>query len=142
MTIESTNLTDTSPDQLMTIKEQQMSTRIAIMEHEEKCDINIATTLHVLVGKWKLPLLYEMVGATRRFNELRRALPGISQKMLTQQLRELEDDGLVCRKVIPDIPPKVEYSLTTYGQTLGPLFDVMFEWGANHRAKQQNSPIK
>jgi DNA-binding HxlR family transcriptional regulator len=82
-------------------------------------------------------LLYEMVGETRRFNELRRALPGISQKMLTQQLYELEENGLVSRKVIPDIPPKVEYSLTTYGQTLGPLFDVMFEWGAIHRAKRK-----
>jgi DNA-binding HxlR family transcriptional regulator len=98
---------DSSPDQLMTIKEQQMSTRKAIMEHEEECDINIAITLRVLVGKWKLPLLYEMVGETRRFNELRRALQGISQKMLTQQLRELEEDGLVYRKVIPDTPPKV-----------------------------------
>jgi DNA-binding HxlR family transcriptional regulator len=59
--------------------------------------------------------------------------------MLTQQLRELEEDGLVYRNVIPDIPPKVEYSLTVYGQTLGPMFDIMFVWGSNHRQRLEQS---
>ncbi|MFB5676792.1 winged helix-turn-helix transcriptional regulator [Paenibacillus terreus] len=107
--------------------------------HIEDCDISIGEAIRVLSGKWKLSLLHELGGQTRRFNELRRALPDISQKMLTQQLRELEEEGLVKRNVIPDNPPKVEYSLSAYGQTLRPLFAVMLDWGANHRSRKAQS---
>lgn len=117
----------------------EMEEHLRSAEEDEECDINIGETIRVLGGKWKLPLLYELVGRTLRFNELRRALPGISQKMLTQQLRELEEDGLITRNVIPDTPPKVEYSFSTYGMTLGPMFDVMFDWGANHRKRKAQS---
>ncbi|MBW7452470.1 winged helix-turn-helix transcriptional regulator [Paenibacillus sepulcri] len=139
MTKENPKLNDIWPDQITTTEEQQLRNGEVNTEHEEECDINIEATLRVLSGKWKLQLLYELVGKTRRFNDLRRRLSGISQKMLTQQLRELEEDGLVNRNVIPDIPPKVEYSLTVYGHTLGPMFDIMFEWGANHRQRLAQS---
>ncbi|MDQ0878796.1 DNA-binding HxlR family transcriptional regulator [Paenibacillus sp. V4I3] len=102
-------------------------------ELDDECDINVMETLRVIGGKWKLSLLWQISEESKRFNELRRALPGISQKMLTQQLRELEEDGLLQRKVIPDKPPKVEYSLTKYGKTLDSLFDVMYDWGGHHR---------
>ncbi|MDO3408923.1 helix-turn-helix domain-containing protein [Saccharibacillus sp. CPCC 101409] len=104
--------------------------------------MNIGETLLVLSGKWKLSLLYELGGQTLRFNDLQRALPGISKKMLTKQLRDLEEEGLVVRNVIPDNPPKVEYSLSSYGETLGPLFDVMFDWGANHRKRKSERLFK
>ncbi|MBB3131269.1 DNA-binding HxlR family transcriptional regulator [Paenibacillus rhizosphaerae] len=123
-----------TPVQVITTEEQHPT-----LNAEEECDINVGETIRVLGGKWKMSILYELVGKTRRFNELRRALPGISQKMLTQQLRELEEDGLVNRNVIPDNPPKVEYSTSSYGETLVPLFDVMFEWGANHRKRKSQS---
>ncbi|MFB5268292.1 winged helix-turn-helix transcriptional regulator [Paenibacillus enshidis] len=117
-----------------------MDKEIALdLRHEAECDIDVGETIRVLGGKWKLSLLHELVEQTRRFNELRRALPDISQKMLTQQLRELEEEGLVERKVIPDNPPKVEYSLSAYGQTLRPLFAVMLDWGANHRRRKAQS---
>lgn len=95
MTKENTKLNDISPDQITTTEEQQLRNSEVNTEHEEECDINFAATLRVLSGKWKLQLLYELVGKTRRFYDLRRSLSGISQKMLTQQLRELEEDGLV-----------------------------------------------
>lgn len=102
---------------------------------EDECDVNITETLRVIGGKWKLSLLWAIHDCSMRFNEFRRRLPGISQKMLTQQLRELEEEGLVQRRVIPEKPPKVEYSLTEYGKTLRPLFDVLDEWGIGHRIR-------
>jgi DNA-binding HxlR family transcriptional regulator len=86
-------------------------------------------TLDVIGGRWKVPILWHLLQGTLRFSELRRALPGVTQKMLTQQLRELERAGVVRRRVYPQVPPKVEYSLTDRGQTLKPVVDAMCKWG-------------
>jgi DNA-binding HxlR family transcriptional regulator len=86
------------------------------------------TTLDVIGGRWKVPILWHLFGRTLRFSELKRALPHITQKMLTQQLRELEQDGVVKRKVYPQVPPKVEYSLTERGASLKPVVEAMCRW--------------
>jgi DNA-binding HxlR family transcriptional regulator len=87
------------------------------------------TTLDVIGGRWKVPILWHLFQGTRRFSELRRGLDGVTQKMLTQQLRELEAEGIVNRKVYPQVPPKVEYSLTGEGQSLKPVVEAMCKWG-------------
>ena len=92
----------------------------------------VETTLQIIGGRWKVLIIRELLLGIRRFGELQRALPGITQKMLTQQLREMEQDGIVHREVYPEIPPKVEYSLTYLGESLQPILHAMHEWGAKH----------
>lgn len=94
--------------------------------HPDSCPVE--ATLDVIGGKWKGVILYQL-DETRRFNELQRLIPGINRRMLTLQLRELEHDGLVHREVYREVPPKVEYSLTEFGQTLSPLILQMRDWG-------------
>jgi DNA-binding HxlR family transcriptional regulator len=96
----------------------------------------VETTLEIIGGRWKVLILRELFSGTKRFSELQRLLVGITQKMLTQQLRELEQDGLVHRQVYPVVPPKVEYSLTDLGQTLQPVLQAMHEWGVNVQAQR------
>ena len=91
------------------------------------------TTLGVIGGRWKVVLLYHLFHGTKRFSQLRRAISGITQKMLTQQLREMERDGLVHREVYAAVPPKVEYSLTPLGMSLEPVIDAMCDWGMRYR---------
>jgi DNA-binding HxlR family transcriptional regulator len=92
---------------------------------------DVEQALNKLEGRWKLVILFHLFdGQVRRFSELERAIPGISQKMLGQQLRQLEADGLVVRTVFPEIPPKVEYALTAWGQDLCPVLDAMLRWSA------------
>jgi DNA-binding HxlR family transcriptional regulator len=98
--------------------------------HPQTCPVH--TTLRVIGGKWKLPLLWYLRDGEKRYSELQRLIPGITPKMLAQQLRELEFDGIVQRTVFPVVPPKVEYSLTAYGKTLEPIMEVMGEWGETH----------
>ena len=86
------------------------------------------STLAVVGGRWKVPIVWHLFDGTRRFGELRRALPDVTPKMLTQQLRELERDGIVKRKVYAEVPPRVEYSLTARGQSLKPVIDAMCGW--------------
>ncbi|MGI8568815.1 MAG: winged helix-turn-helix transcriptional regulator [Methylocella sp.] len=83
-------------------------------------------------GKWKALILFWLRDQVCQFGELRRKIPHISERMLTQQLRELEQDGIVHRKVHPVVPPRVEYSLTPYGRTLRPITDMMCKWGTKH----------
>jgi len=85
-------------------------------------------------GRWKIPLIFHLLNGAKRFSELARALDGVTQKMLTQQLREMERDGLVERKVFPEVPPRVEYSLTPLGKSLKPVVDSMCRWGLAHGA--------
>ncbi|MGD1876365.1 MAG: winged helix-turn-helix transcriptional regulator [Kiloniellaceae bacterium] len=87
--------------------------------------------LRLLEGRWKMIILFHLFDrGILRFSELERAIPGVSQKMLIQQLRELERDGIVSRKIYPQVPPKVEYGLTDWGQALCPALDALLEWGA------------
>lgn len=90
-------------------------------------------TLEVIGGKWKVLIIWQLFRGEQRFSELFRALDGITQKMLTQQLRELEHDGIVLRTVYPQVPPKVEYTLTPLGESLRPVVDAMCEWGLRYR---------
>lgn len=89
----------------------------------------VQQVLGVLEGRWKLVILFQLFGGKRlRFSELERAIPGISQKMLIQQLRQLEKDGVVVRIVHPEVPPRVEYHLTDWGQALCPALDALLLW--------------
>ena len=91
----------------------------------------VESALRVLEGRWKLVIVFQLFGnGTLRFSELERAIPGVSQKMLIQQLRDLERDGVIRRTVYPQVPPKVEYDLTAWGQAMCPALDALLEWAA------------
>ena len=100
----------------------------------------VEATLSLIDGKWKGVVLYHLLDGTLRFNELRRRLPNVTQRMLTNQLRELETDGLIARKVYAQVPPKVEYSLTARGRSLQPVMAALKEWGDAHIALAGNPP--
>jgi len=100
----------------------------------EKCPVE--TSIDVLAGKWKILILWYLLSETKRFNELEKLLPRTTQKMLIQKLRELEKDGVVHREVYPVVPPKVEYSLTSYGQSLKPILKTLYSWGKIHKEKK------
>ena len=94
----------------------------------------ITDALDVLGGKWKIVVLARLgQHDTLRFSALQKLIPGVTQKMLTQQLRELEECGLVARRIYAEVPPRVEYRLTTHGATLRPLLEALKEWGKLHR---------
>ncbi|MCT0056125.1 transcriptional regulator [Lactococcus lactis subsp. lactis] len=95
-------------------------------------NIGVEATMDVIGGKWKPIILCNLRHNPSRPGELRRQIPGISQKMLTQQLRELEIDNIIVRKVYNQVPPKVEYSLSLYGETLNGLLDILCSWGEGH----------
>ena len=92
----------------------------------------VEAATEVLGGKWKLVILRHLQDGTRRFGELHRAIPGVTARMLTRQLRELEADGLIERKVYAEVPPKVEYSLTPLGASLQPLLEAICQWSEQH----------
>jgi DNA-binding HxlR family transcriptional regulator len=104
---------------------------------EKKSSCPAETTLKAISGRWKLLILRELFPGVKRFGELQRALQGITQKMLTEQLRELEADGIVHREIYPQIPPKVEYSLTELGLSLIPIIETMHEWGVKIEEEQK-----
>ena len=91
-------------------------------------------TLSVIGGKWKMLILWHLgKEGTKRFSELKALMPGITQKMLVNQLRELQEDLIIHREVYPVVPPKVEYSLTEQGQSLIPILEIMYKWGKNYK---------
>jgi DNA-binding HxlR family transcriptional regulator len=96
----------------------------------------VETTLKAIGGKWKPLILCHLTEGVKRFGELKREMPEITPKMLTQQLRELEQDGIIHRKVYTQVPPKVEYSLTEYGQSVREVLDVMSQWGRQHQKRR------
>ncbi|WP_375435875.1 winged helix-turn-helix transcriptional regulator [uncultured Hymenobacter sp.] len=96
----------------------------------------VRTTLNVLGGKWKLLVLSYLLQGTRRYGELRRLTPEITEKMLIQELRELEQDGIVERTVYQQVPPKVEYTLTERGQRVRPLLEAMTTWGLDYLQRE------
>ena len=98
----------------------------------------VELTLDVIGGKWKSVILFHLIKTeTLRFSEFRRIIPRITLQMLTNQLRELEADGIVHREVYAQVPPKVEYSLTTFGKSLEPIILLMLEWGKHHEKRLQ-----
>lgn len=92
----------------------------------------VEATLSVIGGKWKGIILYHLLQETKRFNQLQRHVPNATPRMLTRQLRELEDDGVVHREIYPQVPPKVEYSLTEFGKSLEPIIILMETWGKEY----------
>jgi len=99
------------------------------MEHY-RC--NVSVTLSIIGGKWKSLILWQLSFKTLRFSQLQRRLAKVTQKMLTQQLRELERDGLIHREVYAEVPPKVEYSLTKMGESVVPILQLMYQWGEDY----------
>lgn len=98
----------------------------------ERASCPVERTLDVIGGRWKVLILRELFQGVKRFNELQRTVSGITQKMLTQQLREMEADGIVHREIYLQVPPKVEYSLTPLGASLKPIIEAMHQWGIRH----------
>lgn len=95
----------------------------------------VETTLMLIGDKWKVLILRELMPGKKRFGELKKSIGNVSQKVLTAQLRDMEENGLVYRKVYAEVPPRVEYSLTELGQSLKPILDAMQNWGEEYRAK-------
>lgn len=103
---------------------------------DNQCDLvfrcPVEASLEVIGGKWKALILFHLLSGTKRFNELRRLLPKVTQRMLTRQLRDLEEDRLVVRVIYPEVPPKVEYSLSEFGKSVEPILRVLQQWGTEY----------
>ena len=97
----------------------------------------VATTVQLIGSKWKLLIMRNLLVRPWRFNELRKDLEGISQKVLTDRLRSMEKDGIITRTVYPEVPPKVEYALSELGQSLRPVIKAMEQWGNNYKAQNE-----
>ena len=95
----------------------------------------VETTLMLIGDKWKVLILRDLLPGTKRFGELKKSIGNVSQKVLTAQLRDMERNGLVTRKVYPEVPPRVEYSLTELGRSLKPILDAMWDWGEEFKAQ-------
>ena len=102
---------------------------------DEQCPVELG--LNILSGKWKLKILWHLSKGTIRFNELQRLLRSITTKTLTEQLRELEEQGIILRTVFPEVPPRVEYSLSEIGITLKPILGELCEWGKAYQEYQK-----
>lgn len=104
-----------------------------MLTKEELPPCPVATTLMLIGNKWKIFIIQQLMDKPFRFSELRRAIPGISEKVLTDNLRALENDGLVTRTVFPEIPPHTEYALSELGDTMRPIIDSMATWGTGYQ---------
>jgi DNA-binding HxlR family transcriptional regulator len=121
------------------VENQEFNDRKIFVFDEKSCPVT--ATMKVLGGKWK-PILINAIYHTSpaRFGELKRSVIGITQSMLTQQLRELEEDGIIRRKIYAEIPPKVEYTLTEFGLTLSPVIQTMATWGNEYKLNKLKEP--
>ena len=108
-----------------------------MLTKEELPECPVATTVQLVGSKWKLLILRDLLARPWRFNELRKNLVGISQKVLTDSLRALEEDGIVTRTVYPEVPPRVEYALSPLGESMKPILDAMEQWGTEYKKKLQ-----
>jgi DNA-binding HxlR family transcriptional regulator len=95
----------------------------------------VATTVNLIGNKWKILILRDLLVGKKRFGELRKSVSGISQKVLTDNLRSLENDGIVIRNIFAEVPPRVEYSLSELGETLRPIIEIMAKWGTAYKAR-------
>ena len=100
----------------------------------------VEATINLIGGKYKSVILWHLMGKSLRYSELHKLVPKATDKMLAQQLRELESDGLISRKVYPVVPPKTEYSLTDFGNTLAPILDAMCDWGTVYLEESDIKP--
>lgn len=107
-----------------------------MLTKEEMSACPVATTVQLIGSKWKLLILRNLLARPWRFNGLRKSLEGISQKVLTDSLRSMEEDGLVTRTVYPEVPPRVEYSLSPLGESMRPIIQAMEQWGAQYKASK------
>ena len=107
-----------------------------MLTKEEMPACPVATTVALIGSKWKLLIIRNLLAHPWRFNELKKDLEGISQKVLTDSLRSMEADGIITRTVYPEVPPRVEYALTELGKSLKPILDSMRAWGEAYKAKQ------
>ncbi len=106
-----------------------------MLTREELPECNVATTVQIIGSKWKILILRNLLSRPWRFNELRKSLDGVSQKVLTDSLRQLEADGIVSRMVYPEVPPRVEYSLTDIGESMRPILSAMETWGKGYKER-------
>ena len=106
-----------------------------MLTKKELPECPVATTVQLIGSKWKLLILRDLMARPWRFNELHRDLEGISQKVLTDSLRQLEADGIVTRTVYAEVPPRVEYSLSELGKSMGPILDAMQVWGERYKER-------
>lgn len=105
-----------------------------MLTREELPDCPVATTVQLIGNKWKLLIIRNLISNEKqRFGDFLKTIPAISKKVLTDNLRALEDDGLIDREVFAEVPPRVEYSLTPLGKTLKPILDAMFNWGTDYK---------
>ena len=96
----------------------------------------VETTLMLISDRWKVLIIRDLLDGTKRFGELKKSVGSISQKVLTANLRSMEEDGLLTRKVFPEVPPRVEYTLTETGYSLKPILDSMVDWGTAYKTKR------
>ena len=122
-------------------KQQHAEAHWATARPEGNLTCPVRTTLNVLGGKWKLLILSYLLDGPRRYGELRRLMPEITEKMLIQELRDLEADGIVARTVHQMVPPRVDYSLTAQGQRVRPFFAELLGWGLQYLKRDSRSPV-
>ena len=108
-----------------------------MLKREELPECDVATTVQIIGNKWKLLIMRNLLMRPWRFNELRKSLDGVSQKVLTDSLRQLESDGIILRTVYPEVPPRVEYSLTELGESMRPVLSAMGDWGKVYKDARQ-----
>ena len=106
-----------------------------MLTKQELPECPVASTVQLIGNKWKLLIIRNLLKGAQRFTELKKGVPGISQKVLTDNLRSLESDGIVYREVFAEVPPKVIYSLTEIGQSLLPIINAMADWGENYKSR-------
>ena len=114
-------------------EENKFKENLSTMESSDLNGCPVTTAIEVIGGKWKVIILYQLRGKTLRFGELKKVIPKITQKMLSQQLRELEKNKLVIRKVYAEVPPKVEYTTTELAEKLNPALDLLCLWGGEYQ---------
>ncbi len=107
-----------------------------MLTKEEMPSCPVATTVQLIGSKWKLLIMRNLLQRSWRFNELRKDLEGISQKVLTDSLRSMEEDGIITRTVYPEVPPRVEYALSDLGESMRPIMNAMEEWGKTYKENQ------
>lgn len=112
------------------------------MNEKKMPDCPVEMTLQLIGDKWKVLIIRDLMTGTKRFNQLMRSVTGITQKVLTSHLRAMEADGLLTRKIYPEVPPKVEYTLTDTGYSLKPILDSLMEWGSGYKKSLRSASGK